>query len=71
MEVNVAGAADVTPTATAATVYGDVGNVVAVYCRLSGSEDTIRIRYNAAWQMAGVISPDPDGSGRLPRRRLR
>jgi hypothetical protein len=38
----------------------------------SGTADTVRIRYNAARQVMGTVSPDPDGSsGPLKPRAVR
>jgi RHS repeat-associated protein len=56
---------DGTGALVAATTMGHdaLGNVVAVDGPLPGPADTGRIRYNAARQVVGAISPDPDGDG--------
>jgi RHS repeat-associated protein len=52
-----------TLTATSAMTYDYLGNLLTVDGPLSGSGDTTRYRYNAARQVVGAVSPDPDGSG--------
>lgn len=54
-------------TATIATTYDSMGNVLTNDGPLPGSADTTRYRYDAARQRVGVVGPDPDGVGsRLP-----
>jgi RHS repeat-associated protein len=65
------GAGDASLTAVTSLAYDDVGNVIAVDGPLSGSDDTTRMRYNAARQLVGTIGADPDGAGSLPRRAVR
>ncbi|HEX8300540.1 RHS repeat-associated core domain-containing protein, partial [Sphingomonas sp.] len=66
-----AGAGDASLTATSAMTYDAAGNLLTVDGPLSGSADTMRYRYDAARQMVGVTSPDPDGSGALKPRAAR
>jgi RHS repeat-associated protein len=54
-----------TLSATTTATYDGVGNLVTVDGPLSGSADTIRVRYNNARETVGVIGPDPDGTGSL------
>lgn len=63
-----AGAGDGSLTATTTNGYDAVGNVISVDGPLSGSADTTRYRYNAARQLVGATSPDPDGAGALKPR---
>ena len=64
------GAGNGSLTATTTIGYDDVGNVITVDGPLSGTADTTRYRYDAARQLVGVVSPDPDGGGSLlPRAR--
>ncbi|HYE27783.1 MAG TPA: RHS repeat-associated core domain-containing protein [Allosphingosinicella sp.] len=58
-------------TATGAMTYDAVGNLLTVDGPLSGTADTSRIRYNAARQVIGAVSPDPDGVGALKHRAVR
>ncbi len=51
--------------------YDNIGNVLTVDGPLAGNADTIRYRYDAARQVTGVISPDPDGGGPLKNRAIR
>ncbi|HEX8514349.1 MAG TPA: hypothetical protein VF688_14735, partial [Allosphingosinicella sp.] len=51
--------------------YDPVGNVALVDGPLPGTADTARIRYNAARQVTGSVSPDPDGVGPLKHRAVR
>jgi len=60
-----------TLTATSAMTYDYVGNLLTVDGPLSGTADTTRLRYNAARQVIGTVSPDPDGSGALKHRATR
>ncbi|MCT2399615.1 RHS repeat domain-containing protein [Novosphingobium mangrovi (ex Huang et al. 2023)] len=54
-------------TTTVSSVYDNVGNVVSVDGPLSGTGDTTVYRYDAARELVGVVSPDPDGTGsRIP-----
>ncbi|MCI4590385.1 hypothetical protein MOK15_09790 [Sphingobium sp. BYY-5] len=50
-------------TATTAYSYDAIGNRLTVDGPLAGSADTTRYRYDAARQIVGVITPDPDGVG--------
>jgi len=64
------GSGDGALTATTAYTYDSVGNLLTVDGPLSGSADTTRIRYDAARQVIGEVSADPDGAGSLvPRAR--
>jgi len=47
--------------------YDASGNLLSTDGPLPGSDDTAYRRYNAFGQLAGTISPDPDGGGPLPR----
>jgi RHS repeat-associated protein len=58
-----AGAGDNSLTATVAAGYDNIGNVQTVDGPLSGTADTVRYRYDAARQLVGTVSPDPDGAG--------
>lgn len=49
--------------ATTAITYDSHGNVSTVDGPLSGTADTTKYRYDAADQLVGVTSPDPDGAG--------
>lgn len=62
------GAGDNSLTATTAFTYDAVGNRLTVDGPLAGSSDTTRYRYDAARQLVGVTSPDPDGGGSLKPR---
>ncbi|HET8726342.1 MAG TPA: RHS repeat-associated core domain-containing protein [Alphaproteobacteria bacterium] len=57
--------------ATDSFTYDAVGNLLTDDGPLSGTADTTRYRYDAARQMVGVISPDPDGAGALKNRAIR
>jgi hypothetical protein len=48
--------------------YDHVGNLVSVDGPLSGTDDTVRFRYNANRERIGTVGPDPDGAGSLQRR---
>jgi len=65
------GAGNGSLTATTTIGYDDVGNVLTVDGPLSGTADTVRYRYDAARQLVGVTSPDPDGGGALKPRAQR
>nr|WP_294812730.1 RHS repeat-associated core domain-containing protein [uncultured Sphingomonas sp.] len=65
------GAGNGSLTATTSIGYDDVGNVLTVDGPLSGTADTARYRYDAARQLVGVTSPDPDGGGALKPRAQR
>jgi YD repeat-containing protein len=43
--------------------FDPIGNLLTVDGPLSGTADTSRTRYNAARQVIGSVSPDPDGTG--------
>jgi YD repeat-containing protein len=60
-----------TLTATNAMTYDPMGNLLTVDGPLAGTADTTRFRYNAARELVGTISPDPDGSGALKHRAAR
>jgi RHS repeat-associated protein len=45
------------------TTYSSVGDPLTVDGPLPGAADTTRFRYNAARELVGVVTPDPDGSG--------
>ena len=64
---------DGTGTLVAASTrsFDALGNLVAVDGPLSGTADTGRVRYNAARQVIGTVSPDPDGAGPLKHRAVR
>jgi RHS repeat-associated protein len=57
------GAGDGSLTATTTVTYDDAGNALTVDGPLSGTADTTRYRYDAARQLVGVVSADPDGGG--------
>jgi YD repeat-containing protein len=65
------GSGDGSLTAGQAMTYDAKGDLVTVDGPLSGSADTIRLRYNGARQVVGTISPDPDGGGPLKHRAQR
>lgn len=65
------GAGNGSLTATTSVVYDDVGNLMTVDGPLAGSGDTTRYRYDAARQLVGVTTPDPDGGGSLKPRAQR
>ncbi|HEX9946130.1 MAG TPA: RHS repeat-associated core domain-containing protein [Allosphingosinicella sp.] len=60
-----------TLTAASAMTYDWIGNLLTVDGPLPGSDDTSRTLYNAARQVVGSISPDPDGAGALKHRAVR
>ena len=57
------GSGDGLLTATTATTYDAVGNVLTVDGPLPGPADTTRYVWDAMRQQVGVIGPDPDGAG--------
>jgi len=65
------GSGDGSLSATSAMGYDEVGNLITVDGPLAGSADTIRNRYDAARQLIGAVSPDPDGAGVLKHRAVR
>jgi RHS repeat-associated protein len=60
-------AGDNTLAATSTYTYSVLGKVASIDGPLAGSDDTTAYRYDVAGQVTGVISPDPDGAGSLPR----
>lgn len=60
-------AGDNTLTASTNYTYTQLGKVATIDGPLAGSDDTTVYRYDVTGQVTGVISPDPDGSGPLPR----
>ncbi len=60
-----------TLVATSTMTYTPNGDMASVDGPLAGSDDTTTYRYDAARQLVGVISPDPDGAGPLLRRAVR
>jgi len=65
------GSGDGLLTATTAYTYDAVGNQLTIDGPLAGTADTTRTRYDAARQIVGVVSPDPDGAGTLVPRAKR
>jgi RHS repeat-associated protein len=65
------GAGDASLTANTAMTYDALGNMLTVDGPLSGTGDTTRYRYNAARQVVGTVSADPDGTGSLKNRAVR
>ncbi|WP_164521702.1 RHS repeat-associated core domain-containing protein [Sphingomonas sp. ABOLE] len=63
-------AGDNSLSATSITSYDAIGNAVAIDGPVPGAGDVTTLRYDAERHLIGVISPDPDGSGPLPRRAL-
>lgn len=57
--------------ATSGFAYDASGNLTSVDGPLPGAADTTSVRYNAARQVVGKISPDPDGAGALKPRATR
>ena len=68
---NSSGAGDLSLTASNAITYDGVGNLLTVDGPLAGTADTTRYRYDAARQVVGITSPDPDGAGPLKMRASR
>lgn len=60
-----------TLTAASSLAYDPRGNLLTADGPLSGTDDITRYRYDAADQMVGVTSPDPDGTGVLKNRAVR
>jgi RHS repeat-associated protein len=60
---NTVAAGDNSLSATAAIAYDAVGNAITVDGPLAGATDTVRVRFDAARQVVGTVSPDPDGAG--------
>jgi RHS repeat-associated protein len=60
-----------TVIATTAMTHDSIGNLLTVDGPLSGTADTVRIRYNASRQVVGVVGPDPDAAGSLEHRAVR
>ena len=52
---------------TTSATYAALGQVATVDGPEAGSADTTTYRYDSNGQLIGTISPDPDGSGSLPR----
>lgn len=52
-----------TPTATTATTYDTIGNVITVDGPLSGTGDAVNFQYNGDREVTDTIGPDPDGAG--------
>lgn len=65
------GAGNGSLTATTVTAYNWVGDVVSVDGPLAGTADTTVYRYNAAREMIGAVSPDPDGAAAVKPRAQR
>lgn len=54
-------------SSTVTKTYDAIGNAITIDGPLSGTADTMRIRYNADREVIGTVGPDPDGNGpRLP-----
>lgn len=60
-------AGDNSLAASTSYTYSQLGKVATIDGPLPGSDDTTVYRYDVAGQVTGVISPDPDGAGPLPR----
>ncbi|MEJ7777003.1 MAG: RHS repeat-associated core domain-containing protein [Sphingomicrobium sp.] len=60
-----------TLAATNAFTYDPRGNLLTIDGPLTGTADMKRYRYDAADQLVGVTSPDPDGTGALKPRAIR
>lgn len=65
------GAGNSSLTTTTSIAYDDAGNVRTIDGLLAGTADTTRYRYDAARQLVGVVSPDPDGGSALKPRAQR
>jgi RHS repeat-associated protein len=65
------GAGDGSLTATSAMTHDPAGNVLTVDGPLSGSADTLRYRWDAARQLVGTVSADPDGAGAMKMHAVR
>lgn len=60
-----------TLAATTTMTYDAAGNRTSVDGPLAGADDTTYFRYNAARELVGTVSADPDGGGALIRRATR
>lgn len=60
-----------TLVAPTTATYDGLGNLLTVDGPLAGSADTTRFRYDAAREMIGTISADPDGGSSLKHRAVR
>ncbi|MGZ8298599.1 MAG: RHS repeat-associated core domain-containing protein, partial [Allosphingosinicella sp.] len=60
-----------TLTAASAMTYDSLGNLLTVDSPLSGTADTVRMRYDNGRRVVGTVSPDPDGGGPLKHRAVR
>jgi RHS repeat-associated protein len=60
-----------TLTSASAMTYDGLGNLLTVDGPLSGTADTVRIRYDSGRRVVGTVSPDPDGAGALNHRAVR
>jgi len=60
-----------TLTARSDMTYDAAGNLLTVDGPLSGSADTVRMRYDSGRRLIGTVSPDPDGGGTLKPRATR
>lgn len=56
-------AGDNSIAATSTYAYDRLGNLTSVDGPLSGNADKWTYRYDAARQLVGIVSPDPDGAG--------
>jgi len=57
--------------ATSAMTYDSRGNLLTLDGPLAGTADTTAFKYDAADELTGEISADPDGAGALPNRAIR
>lgn len=64
-------AGDNSLSTAASSAYNAYGDVISVDGPLSGTADTVFMRYDGARRPLGTISPDPDSSGDLKRRAQR
>ncbi|WP_297320660.1 RHS repeat-associated core domain-containing protein [Novosphingobium sp.] len=64
-------AGDNSLSATSAMTYDARGNLLTIDGPLSGNADTTTYRYDANDRLVGMIYPDPDASGSLPRPAVR
>jgi RHS repeat-associated protein len=60
-----------TLTAASGMTYDALGNLLTVDGPLSGTADTVRMRYDSGRRVVGTVSPDPDGGGALKHRAVR
>src|SRR5688500_14806186 len=60
-----------TLTAANAMTYDSLGYLLTVDGPLSGTADTVRMRYDSGRRLVGTVSPDPDGGGALKHRAVR